>query len=251
MSEKLKGIDVSGYQGNIDFKKVKESGVDFVIIKAGYSTSTVDTWEKNYANAKESGLKVGAYWYSYALDITQGYAEARAFIEALKGKQLDFPVYMDLEEMAQLVKGRAFCTSLVEAFCETLEEAGYYTGLYGSTYWITSCVEENVREKRPLWVADYRGKCYYTGTYGIWQYGTGSVQGVQNKCDLDEGYIDYAEHIIENGLNGYTKNKPTPESYTVEISNFSDEASAKRFVTALNVISSYLNELEFLVKTNK
>ena len=64
MSVKLKGIDVCGWQGNIDFKKVKASGVDFVIVKAGYSTSTVDTWETNFANAKNNGLKVGAYWYS-------------------------------------------------------------------------------------------------------------------------------------------------------------------------------------------
>ena len=94
---KLKGIDVSGYQGNIDFKKVKASGVEFVIIKAGYHLSTVETWEKNYANAKNNGLKVGAYWYSAALTLDGIRAEATAFIRALKGKQLDFPVYFDLE----------------------------------------------------------------------------------------------------------------------------------------------------------
>ena len=205
MSVKLKGIDVSGWQGNIDFKKVKASGVEFVIVKAGYSTSTVDTWEINFANAKNNGLKVGAYWYSYATTIEQGVEEAKAFIKALKGKQLDFPVYLDLEEASQFSKGKAFCTQLVEAFCGELEKAGYYAGVYASTCPFTSFVDEKVREKRPAWIADYRGDCYYMGTYGIWQYDAAYVEGVQYSCDRDLGYVDYSEYIRANGLNGFTK----------------------------------------------
>lgn len=218
MSVTLKGIDVSGYQGDIDFKTVKESGVEFVIVKAGYSTSTVPTWERNFANAKNSGLKVGAYWYCYARTIEDGIKEARAFIKALNGKQLDFPVYMDLEERAQFNLGKEFCTELVKAFCGELAKAGYYCGVYSTTYWYTNYVEESVREAYPAWIADYRDKCYYTGTYGIWQYGTGIVPGVQYECDLDEGYDDYSEYIIENGLNGYPK-KPekTIEELALEV----------------------------------
>lgn len=210
MSVTLKGIDVSGYQGNIDFKKVKESGVEFVIVKAGYSTSTVPSWENNFANAKNNGLKVGAYWFSYATTIEQGVAEAKAFIAALKGKRLDFPVYMDLEERAQFDKGKEFCTELVKAFCGELTKAGYYAGVYSTTYWYTNYVEESVRETYLAWIADYRGECYYTGTYGIWQYGTGRVPGVQYECDLDEGYVDYSVYIKENGLNGYPKEPEPP-----------------------------------------
>lgn len=210
MEVKLKGIDVCGYQGNIDFKKVKAGGVDFVIVKAGYSVSTVDTWEINFANAKNNGLKVGAYWYSYAVTIEQGIAEAQAFIKALKGKQLDFPVYLDLEEKSQFNKGKAFCTQLVEAFCGELEKAGYYAGVYCSTYWFTNFVDEKVREKRPAWIADYRGECGYKGTYGIWQYDAANVPGVQYTCDRDWGYVDYSEHIKQNGLNGYSKEPVLP-----------------------------------------
>ena len=205
MSVKLKGIDVCGWQGNIDFKKVKASGVDFVIVKAGYSTSTVDTWETNFANAKNNGLKVGAYWYSYAQAVEQGVEEAKAFIKALKGKQLDFPVYLDIEEKSQFEKGKGFCTQLVEAFCGELEKAGYYAGVYCSTYWFTNFVDKAVREKRPAWIADYRSECAYTGTYGIWQYDAAAVPGVQYDCDRDWGYVDYSEYIKENGLNGYSK----------------------------------------------
>lgn len=205
MSEKLKGIDVCGYQGKIDFKKVKQSGVDFVIVKAGYSTSTVETWETNFANAKNNGLKVGAYWYSYATTIERGVEEAKAFIKALKGKQLDFPVYLDLEEKSQFDKGKEFCTQLVEAFCGELEKAGYYAGVYCSTYWFTNFVEKDIREKRPAWIADYRGECGYKGAYGIWQYDAAEVPGVQYNCDRDLAYVDYSEHIKSNGLNGYSK----------------------------------------------
>lgn len=211
MSVKLKGIDVCGYQGKIDFKKVKAGGVDFVIVKAGYSTSTVETWETNFANAKNSGLKVGAYWYSYATTIEQGVNEAKAFIKALKGKQLDFPVYLDLEEKSQFDKGKEFCTALVEAFCGELEKAGYYAGVYCSTYWFTNMVEEEVRKKRPAWIADYRGECFYKGSYGIWQYDADYVQGVQYDCDRDWGYEDYSEYIKSNGLNGYSKEIVPPE----------------------------------------
>lgn len=205
MSEKLKGIDVSGYQGNIDFGKVKASGVDFVLVKAGYSTSTVPTWERNFANAKNNGLKVGAYWFSYALSIEEGIAEAKAFIVALKGKQLDFPVYFDLECQQQFEKGKSFCTELVEAFCGELEKAGYYAGVYCSTIPFTNFVDAGVREKRPAWIADYRAECSYKGAYGIWQYDAAPVPGVQYDCDRDVGYVDYSPYIKANGLNGYTK----------------------------------------------
>lgn len=205
MNVLFKGIDVSGIQGKIDFKRVKSGGVEFVIIKAGYSTSTVETWETNFANAKNSGMKVGAYWYSYAQSIDGAKAEAQAFIKALKGKQLDFPVFLDLEEKFQFDKGKEFCTNLVETFCGALEKAGYYAGVYASTYWYTNFVDKDVREKRPAWIADYRKECYYTDTYGIWQYGAQNVDGVQNTCDCNFGYTDYSEYIKKNGLNGYPK----------------------------------------------
>lgn len=205
MSIKLKGIDVSRYQGNINFKKVKESGVDFVIIKAGSSAAPDNMWDTNFANAKNNGLKVGAYWYSYANTIEQGVKDAKAFIAALKGKQLDFPVFLDIEEQSQFDKGKDFCTQLVEAFCGELEKAGYYVGVYCSTYWYTNLVDEAVREKRPAWIADWRDKCYYKGTYGIWQSGVGKIDGIQADCDIDEGYVDYSDHIKQNGLNGYNK----------------------------------------------
>ena len=200
----MKGIDVSGWQGTIDFKQVKESGVDFVIVKAGYSTSTVDTWETNYKNAHDAGLLVGAYWYSTTTTLSGGKKEAQAFIKALSGKQFEFPVYFDLEETDTFNKGKEFCSDLVETFCGELEDAGYFPGVYCSTYWYTKYVNDNVRLKYPTFIADYRDKCGYTGSYGIWQYGnSGTVPGVQYSCDLDWGYTDYSRIIKNKHLNGF------------------------------------------------
>ena len=199
----VRSIDVSGWQGVIDFNAVKESGVDIVIIKAGGGYNTVETWETNYANAKKAGLTVGAYWFSFATTLEEGKNEARAFLDAMKGKQLDFPVYFDMELSEQFDKGKDFCTRLVEAFCGELENAGYYAGAYCSTKWFMNLVSDTVRLKRPAWIADYRGGCYYDAAYGMWQYGVGEVSGVEFDCDLDWSYVDYSDYIRLNKLNGY------------------------------------------------
>lgn len=204
MSEvKFKGIDVSGYQGNINFKEVKASGVDFVIIKAGYNLRPTPSFETHYTNAKNNGLKVGVYWYTIATTIEAAREEIKACLEAIKGKQLDFPVYVDVEESDQFNRGKAFVTALVETWCSELRKAGYFSGVYCSTWWFTNYVEEETREKYPAWIADYRGKCYYNGTYGIWQYDAAAVPGVQYTCDRDEGYVDYSIEIKRDGWNNY------------------------------------------------
>ena len=114
----VKGIDVSKWQGDIDFAKVKDSGVEFVIIRAGYGDGNKDTYfEQNYKNAKAAGLHIGAYWYSYADSTEAAKKEAQAFADILSGKQLDYPVYFDIEEKIQLSQGKDFCSILITAFC--------------------------------------------------------------------------------------------------------------------------------------
>ena len=199
----MKGIDVSGWQGEIDFKAVKSSGIDFVIVKAGEGDVIVDTWEKNFKNAKDAGLMVGAYWFCTSTTIDGAIQEAHKFIGALNGKQLDFPVYLDMETSGQFNNGKAFCTQLVEAFCSELEKAGYYAGVYCSTYWYSNYVDDNIRMKRPNWIAQYDDKCYYNGSFGIWQFGTDTIPGVEFDCDRNWGYFDYSGYIKAHKLNGF------------------------------------------------
>ncbi len=133
----MKGIDVSSYQGDIDFKKVKESGMDFVIIKAGEWNSTREdferycqAFEKYYTDAKAAGLYVGAYWFCDGMTLEEIESEADTCLSVIEGKQFEFPVYMDLERDYQLNLGKEFCSDAVRTFCDKLEKAGYFTGLY-------------------------------------------------------------------------------------------------------------------------
>ena len=131
----IKGIDVSRWQGVIDWKAVKEDGVKFAIIKAGGSDAGFykdRTFEQNYAGAKENGIAVGAYYFVGKLCKSReaGAADAKRFIEMLKGKQFEYPVYIDFE--APDSTNKAGNTDAVIAFCEVMENAGYFVGVYAS-----------------------------------------------------------------------------------------------------------------------
>ena len=203
----MRGIDVSKWQKDIDFNAVKASGVDFVIIRAGYGKEAKQKdayFDKNYEKAKAAGLHVGAYWYSYADSVEDAKKEADACLSVIKGKQFDFPVYFDVEEKKQFAKGRNFCDSIITVFCDALEAAGYYAGLYMSTSYLNNYVSESVRKRYTIWVAQYNTRCTYKGAYGIWQYSSkGNVRGVSGNCDMDECYIAFPAIIMAGAFNGY------------------------------------------------
>lgn len=209
-----KGIDISKYQGeNIDFTQVKASGIDYVIIKAGYgkyATQKEPTFEKHYKEAKATGLKIGVYWYSYADSVSDAIAEAKLCIDTIKGKKFEYPIYFDLEEQKQFAKGKAFCDSIVTAFCTEIEKAGYFAGLYMSRSPLQTYISPSVASKYALWIAEYNSKCNYSGSYGMWQYSsTGRVNGISGNVDMDYCYVNYSAKIKNAGLNGYTKPKIT------------------------------------------
>lgn len=205
----IHGIDVSKWQGNIDFNKVKAAGVDFVIIRAGYGryiNQKDPYFEQNYTRAKAAGLNVGAYWYSYANSAADAKAEAATCLEAIKGKTFDYPIFFDLEEKTQFNNGAAFCSSLVTAFCTEIEKAGYFAGLYISRSPLQSYITADVAARYALWVAEYGANLNYNGNVGMWQ-NTSSwrVTGVNGNVDHDYSYIDYPKIIKDGGFNGYKK----------------------------------------------
>nr|DAT74192.1 MAG TPA: hypothetical protein [Caudoviricetes sp.] len=205
-----KGIDVSHWQGTIDWTKVKKAGIEFAIIKAGGSDAgfyTDSKWESNYRGAKTAGIPIGAYYFvgKDCVTAAAGKADAERFLQILKGKQLEYPVYMDNE--AQPTSAKADITEATIAFCETMEAAGYFVGIYGSA---VSGFKERMDDSKlkpyAHWVAQYASKCTYKGDYGIWQYSSkGSVDGISGNVDLDYAYVDYPTIIKEGGFNGYTK----------------------------------------------
>lgn len=220
----IKGIDVSTWQGSIDFNRVKQSGINFVIIRAGYGSalSQKDKWyETNYARAKAAGLHVGAYWYSYAGSAGEAREEARVCKQVLSGKQFDYPIYFDIEEKSQLSRGRAFCDSLIRAFCNEMEAGGYYAGFYTSLSSALNNVSSDVRNRYAFWIAQWNSYCTYQGAYGLWQYSSsGSVPGISGRVDMDISYIDYPSIIKNGGFNGYGKGTqpeaPKPEKKSMD-----------------------------------
>lgn len=213
----MKGIDVSRYQQNVNWELVKAGGINFAIIKAGGSDDgfyTDSTFEKNYAGAKTVGMPIGAYYIVGPLCISRedGIADAKRFLKILEGKTFEYPVYIDLELTAP--KDKAGATDACIGFCQTMEQAGYYCGIYASD--VSGFADRLDLERLTAydkWVARYGSKPQYVKTYGMWQYSsTGKVQGIGPAVDMDESYMDYPEIIKAKGLNGYKKPEPVPES---------------------------------------
>ena len=219
MAEKAYGIDVSYAQGKIDWEKVKTSGkVDFAILRAGYGReySQVDKqFERNYSECKRLGIPCGVYWFSYAMSVAEAEKEAQVFLDTIKGKQFEYPIYMDLEVTEQFALGKATCSAMVDAFLTRLEKAGYFAGLYCSTNYLNNYISDSIKSRYAIWVAQYNKTCTYKNPYGIWQYniagdedydiiGQGSIPGISGKCDMDYAYIDYPTIIKQAGLNGFT-----------------------------------------------
>jgi GH25 family lysozyme M1 (1,4-beta-N-acetylmuramidase) len=235
----MKGIDVSAHNGSIDFKKVKAAGIEFVIIRAGFGKviSQKDKYfEKNYAAAKAAGLKVGAYWYSYAMSSAEAAQEAAVCLQAIKGKQYEMPIYFDIEEQKQFDKGKAFCSGLVKTFCDAIEKAGYFAGFYTGRYAITHYFTEDVAKRYALWLAEWSNKAHYSGSYGMWQYSsTGKVNGISGYVDMDTSYVDYPAIIKKKGLNGFgmESTKPTAQTYTVQEGD-TLSAIAKKYGTTVD-----------------
>lgn len=212
----IEGIDLSYCQPTVNFNTVKKNGYKFVILRGGYGNAIAypnqydTTFENHYKNAKSVGLDVGVYWYSYAKSVDAAKQEAQACINIMKGKKFEYPIFFDIEEQDQFAKGRDFCDSIITAFCEELNKAGYYPGIYCSTYWITNYVSSSVRNKYPVWIAEYNSKCTYKDSFDMWQNGTVYLDGTGN-VDHDFCYVDYPSIIKSAGKNGYTK---TPSTVT-------------------------------------
>lgn len=210
-----KVIDVSTHQRNINWSVVKASGVDGVIIRAGYGreASQKDArYEQYYAGAKAAGLKVGAYHYSYADSVADALREADVMLGWLKGKQFDLPIYYDVEESG-------ITTDMVIAYCDKLEKAGYFIGVYANKYWLTNILNYDRIKRFTIWVAQYNNTCTLGKAHDMWQYSSsGRIDGITGNVDMNHCYRDFAAEIKKAGLNGYSAGTasapatPTPSS---------------------------------------
>jgi len=216
---KIKGVDVSTFQRGQSIVDYKEAGQKFVIIRAGYTgwggkgtTKEVDAqYENFYAQAKACGMPVGAYWFSTANNAEKGKDEAIYMYEhCLKGKQFEMPIFIDCEDTHWQSKTWAGTTDAIVAFCETLEQLGYFVGVYASKYWFSKLGKEKLKPYLHwlAWWTDTEPTAKTAGVdFGIWQYGSVKIKG--KSIDGNIAYNDYAKIITENGFNGFGKD-PAP-----------------------------------------
>ena len=203
LSKPIKGIDISFWQGNVDFKKVKESGVEFIILRAGHGTLEDTKFEEYYREAKKLGFKLGAYWYSEAWSEYGANLEADKCLDVIRGKQFDYPIFYDLENQYQFDLGKDFCSLIMDTFCSRVRNGGYHAGFYMSTFYATHFLSEDIKTDYDCWVAQWKGNPTYEWEYTMWQYGTTYVDGIKGEVDGDICYVDYPKYIELVGGNGY------------------------------------------------
>jgi GH25 family lysozyme M1 (1,4-beta-N-acetylmuramidase) len=205
---KLKGIDVSSHQGKIDWDSVKNSGIDFAILRLGFGSDIEsqddETFERNVKECDRVGIPWGAYLYSYALTVEDAKSEANHALRLLKGKNPKYPIVFDMED-ADCYKNdhgmpsHQTLVNICKAFLSTVEDAGYYVSLYASLSWLNNQLNTTELDRYDKWVAQWNSTCNYKKPYGIWQYSdSGSVDGINGRVDMNYSYKDYPAIISGN-----------------------------------------------------
>lgn len=195
------GIDVSGRNGEIDWKQVSDAGVEFAVIRAGYRGAATGSlvedpyFAENMRGAAANGISVGVYFSTQAVNEVEAVEEASAVLHLIREYKLDYPVFLDTEGVS--VNGRADAldagtrASLCEAFCRTVESEGYDAGVYGSRYWYNNRLKMDGLQDYNIWLAEYRSIPQYKGYYHMWQYTSGgTVDGISGNVNLNLSYME-------------------------------------------------------------
>jgi len=197
------GIDVSHYQGNIDWSKVAASGKRFAILKAMYEAQSHrkdETFEANYKGAGDYGIDRGVYIFIASASISDPVADAKALLKHLDGRKLEYGIWLDLESDVLRAKGKDFIRNLCYVYAYHFTMAGYFVGIYCNRDWYLNVIPEDLKADFDFWIARYPANdngsynpastMKPAGTYAVaWQYSSkGSVPGIPSKCDLDVDY---------------------------------------------------------------
>lgn len=217
---KLIGVDVSKYNGYPDWAKAKQSGAQFAILRlgSGYGGGYIDkTFEYNYRECKKAGIGVGVYVASY-LNIS---SEIDMTLKALKGKQLEYPVYFDVEDFS--LSGRSYTntqlTNYAVRYCSEIERAGYYVGIYSNKAFLDSRLYWERIKKYDIWIAHWNKNVNYAGKYGMHQYtNKGQWRGIastgEGGVDTNWCFVDYPSLMKKLGINGYKKQRAEVKGLT-------------------------------------
>ncbi len=199
----LLGIDVSSYQGIINWRKVKAAGVDYAIIRLGYrgyGTGDIrldDRYEANMTGAISAGIPVGVYFYSQAITVEEAEEEAQFVLNKLAGFNITYPVVFDMEEVDDedartnpLTQDER--TDITIAFCEKIKAAGYTPMVYGNIRWMIMHLDLARLEGYDKWFAQYFKQPFFPYDFSMWQYTSrGTIDGIPHTVDLNLGLVDY------------------------------------------------------------
>lgn len=198
-----KGIDVSEWQGVIDWEQVKASGIDFAIIRCGYGMNMSEQddrqWQRNVSECERLGIPYGVYIYSYATDTARAKSEAEHVLRLVQGRSLSYPIFFDMEDNSTINSDLA---AIADTFCTTIENAGYPVGVYANLSWWNERLTDARFSQWYRWVAQWNSSCTYTGDYTLWQYtSSGTVPGISGEVDMNY-QIGYPRDHGEGGYEG-------------------------------------------------
>ena len=192
------GIDVSGHQGNIDWQKVKASGISFAILRCGYGQDMVEQddvkFQRNMAECERLNIPYGVYIYSYALDEVSAESEARHVLRLVKGHNPKLGIWFDMEDADNYKKRNGMPSNdmlvrICVRFCNTIEANGYNAGIYASLSWLNNQLNDSRLDKYEKWVAQWNPICTYSKRFVMWQYTSqGTVNGIDGYVDMNKYY---------------------------------------------------------------
>ena len=232
-----KGLDISEHQAGINLQKIKDAGFDYVIIRAGVKLNAGSNrkdynFEDFYAQARKVGLDVGTYYYSQAKNTNEAKEEAKCFLEYIKGKTFEYPVYLDFESSSvksAIGSSASKATEICYAFMDTMRDAGYLVGLYGYASWfdpgyggwMSNALDNDIGKKYEFWMANYFNNklpentktANYKNKYGMYQYTSDlTINGWSGRLDHNVCYKDYPSIVKAYGFNGYAPGGATVET---------------------------------------
>ena len=220
VSSRLKGIDVSEFQGNMDWHQVKAQGIDFAFIRVGHGNHNIDPYfQTNMRNANAAGVKTGVYFYSTAKSAFDSRLDAQWVIDQLRGLNVDYPVAIDMEEPSTIFLGKPTLTYIAKVFCDEISAAGYTPMVYCNENWAINYLDLPSLTNVYKWVARYSGTYDKNIKRDVWQSNSRTIlNGISaNSVDLDFGYKDFSTIVTPRTAPkpGYNKSiTPVPSRTT-------------------------------------
>ena len=209
----IKGIDVSSWQGKIDWATVADYGMGFAILRITEHGNKVDSqFENNYSGCQKYGIPVGVYKYSYALSVAEIQAEAQNVVDVLDGRELQFPVWLDLEDASQRSLSDSTLMTMIKTFWSVVTAAGYRFGIYCNMDWYDNVIPPEAKSKYDFWIARYPAQDdgwlqeRLRPSVGVgWQYSSkATIPGINGKVDRNVFYKDYEDADKEDAIMGVT-----------------------------------------------